>query len=170
MTYSEKIVKLRKANGYSQETFAKLVGVSRQAVYKWEAGQSYPEAEKLIEIKKLFGIKIDDLLDDSYEVVIEKKPAKKKEKKAEKPAEEVKEAPVEEVPAAEAPAEEAKEAPAEEKKEESPEAPAKEETPAPAEEKKTEEKPAEEKAHKPQPQPQQKNGGFLGFLFGRNRK
>ena len=79
MTYSEKIVKLRKANGYSQEVFAKLVGVSRQAVYKWEAGQSYPEAEKLIEIKKLFGIKIDDLLDDSYEVVIEKKPTKKKE-------------------------------------------------------------------------------------------
>ena len=87
MTYSEKIVKLRKANGYSQEVFAKLVGVSRQAVYKWEAGQSYPEAEKLMEIKKLFGIKIDDLLDDSYEVVIEKKPAKKT-KKAEKPAEE----------------------------------------------------------------------------------
>jgi len=78
MTYSEKIVKLRKANGYSQETFAKAVGVSRQAVYKWESGISYPEAEKLIEIKKLLGIKIDDLLDDSYEVVVEKKPVEKK--------------------------------------------------------------------------------------------
>ena len=58
MTYSEKIVKLRKANGYSQEAFAKLVGVSRQAVYKWEAGQSYPEAEKLSEIKKLLGAEV----------------------------------------------------------------------------------------------------------------
>ncbi len=160
MTYSEKIVKLRKANGYSQETFAKLVGVSRQAVYKWEAGQSYPEAEKLIEIKKLFGIKIDDLLDDSYEVVIEKKPTKKKEKKAEKPAEET-------VPVAE---EAKEEAPAAEQAKE--EAPAVEETPAaPAIEEKKAEKPAEEKPqHKPQPQPQQKNGGFLGFLFGRNKK
>ncbi len=114
MTYSEKIVKLRKANGYSQEVFAKLVGVSRQAVYKWEAGQSYPEAEKLIEIKKLFGIKIDDLLDDSYEVVIEKKPTKKKtEKKAEKPAEELETEAVETAPAEEK---------AEEKTEEKPQA------------------------------------------------
>ena len=143
MTYSEKIVKLRKANGYSQEVFAKLVGVSRQAVYKWEAGQSYPEAEKLIEIKKLFGIKIDDLLDikiddlldDSYEVVIEKKPTKKKtEKKAEKPAEEVETEAVET-------------APVEEKAEE-----------------KVEEKPqAKAQAQK------NNNNGFLGFLFGRKK-
>ena len=105
MTYNEKIVKLRKANGYSQETFAKLVGVSRQAVYKWESGTSYPEAEKLIEIKKLLGIKIDDLLDDSYEVVIEKKAKKKKEEEAP----EVKEEPKAEVKA---------EVKAEEKKEE----------------------------------------------------
>lgn len=113
MTYNEKIVKLRKANGYSQETFAKLVGVSRQAVYKWESGTSYPEAEKLIEIKKLLGIKIDDLLDDSYEVVIEKKAKKKKEEEKPEVAEEVKveekveEKPVEkkeEVKAAPAPA------------------------------------------------------------------
>ena len=152
MTYSEKIVKLRKANGYSQETFAKLVGVSRQAVYKWEAGQSYPEAEKLIEIKKLFGIKIDDLLDDSYEVVIEKKPTKKKEKKTESPAEEVATEEVKEVA----------EAPAEEKAEET--APAAEEKPA---EEKAEEK---AKAQPQQPQAQKSNqGGFLGFLFGRKK-
>ena len=150
MTYSEKIVKLRKANGYSQETFAKLVGVSRQAVYKWEAGQSYPEAQKLIEIKKLFGIKIDDLLDDSYEVVIEKKPTKKK--KAEKPAEEVATEEVKEVA----------EAPAEEKAEET--APVAEEKPA---EEKAEEK---AKAQPQQPQAQKSNqGGFLGFLFGRKK-
>lgn len=80
MKYNEKIVALRKANGFTQEGFARAVGVTRQAVYKWEVGDSYPEAEKLMAIKQLFGISIDDLLDDSYEVIVEKakKPARKK--------------------------------------------------------------------------------------------
>ena len=80
MKYNEKIVALRKANGFTQEAFAREVGVTRQAVYKWEVGDSYPEAEKLIAIKKLFGISIDDLLDDSFDVIVEKpkKPARKK--------------------------------------------------------------------------------------------
>ena len=80
MKYNEKIVALRKANGFTQEGFAREVGVTRQAVYKWEVGDSYPEAEKLIAIKRLFGISIDDLLDDSFDVIIEKpkKPARKK--------------------------------------------------------------------------------------------
>ena len=56
MKYNEKIVALRKANGFTQEGFAKAVGVTRQAVYKWEVGDSYPEAEKLLAIKALFGI------------------------------------------------------------------------------------------------------------------
>ena len=72
MKYNEKIVALRKANGFTQEGFARAVGVTRQAVYKWEVGDSYPEAEKLIAIKLLFGISIDDLLDDTYEVIVEK--------------------------------------------------------------------------------------------------
>lgn len=72
MKYNEKIVALRKANGFTQEGFAKAVGVTRQAVYKWEVGDSYPEAEKLIAIKALFGISIDDLLDDTFDVIIEK--------------------------------------------------------------------------------------------------
>lgn len=80
MKYNEKIVALRKANGFTQEGFARAVGVTRQAVYKWEVGDSYPEAEKLIAIKMLFGISIDDLLDDSFDVIVEKakKPARKK--------------------------------------------------------------------------------------------
>ena len=161
MTYSEKIVKLRKANGYSQEAFAKLVGVSRQAVYKWEAGQSYPEAEKLIEIKKLFGIKIDDLLDDSYEVVIEKKATKKKSEKKAETSEAVEEKAAEVTEAPEEKAAEVKEAPAEEKKEEAPAEEKKEDSPA-------QEKSAEEKAHKA-PQSQKNSGGLLGFLFGRKK-
>ena len=68
MTFSEKLVRLRKNNYMTQEEFSKKVGVSRQAVYKWESGQSYPEAMALVKIKELFGISIDNLLDDTYEV------------------------------------------------------------------------------------------------------
>lgn len=75
MTFNEKLVKLRKLRGITQDEFASAVGVSRQAVYKWESGQSYPEVSKLIEIKALFNISIDDLLDDNYEVIL---PEKKK--------------------------------------------------------------------------------------------
>ena len=82
MTFSEKLVKLRKLKGLTQDEFASAIGVSRQAVYKWECGQSYPEVPKLIEMKKLFGISIDDLLDESYEVVLPEKTKRKRTPKA----------------------------------------------------------------------------------------
>lgn len=78
MTFNEKLVKLRKLKGITQDEFASAVGVSRQAVYKWESGQSYPEVPKLMEMKLLFGISIDDLLDDSYEVILPEKKIKRK--------------------------------------------------------------------------------------------
>lgn len=90
MTFSEKLVILRKIKSLTQDEFASAVGVSRQAVYKWESGQSYPEVSKLLEIKLLFGISIDDLLDDTFEIAL---PEKKKRKRAPK----VKEAPSEKV-------------------------------------------------------------------------
>ena len=83
MTFKEKIVKLRKLKGLTQDEFASAVGVSRQAVYKWECGQSYPEVAKLLEIKFLFGISIDDLLDESYEVIVPEKKKRKRKPKAE---------------------------------------------------------------------------------------
>ena len=83
MTFKEKIVKLRKLKGLTQDEFASAVGVSRQAVYKWECGQSYPEVSKLLEIKFLFGISIDDLLDESYEVIVPEKKKRKRKPKAE---------------------------------------------------------------------------------------
>lgn len=107
MTFKEKIVKLRKLKGLTQDEFASAVGVSRQAVYKWECGQSYPEVAKLLEIKFLFGISIDDLLDESYEVIVPEKKKRKRKPKAEDGA-----------AAAAAPAPEAEPAP--EKKEEEP--------------------------------------------------
>ena len=79
MTFKEKIINLRKIKGLTQDEFAKAVGVSRQAVYKWESGQSYPEVPKILEIKLLFNVSIDDLLDDSFDIPL---PEKKKRKKS----------------------------------------------------------------------------------------
>ena len=81
MTFKEKLVILRKSKGLTQDEFASAVGVSRQAVYKWESGQSYPEVPKLLEMKILFTISIDELLDDSYDIPL---PEKKKRKRAPK--------------------------------------------------------------------------------------
>ena len=81
MTFKEKLVILRKSRGLTQDEFASAVGVSRQAVYKWESGQSYPEVPKLLEMKLLFSISIDELLDDSYDIPL---PEKKKRKRASK--------------------------------------------------------------------------------------
>ncbi len=78
MKFSEKIVKLRKMKGLTQDEFASAVGVSRQAVYKWESGQSYPEVAKLLEIKLLFDISIDNLLDENYEVIVPEKKKKRR--------------------------------------------------------------------------------------------
>lgn len=91
MTFSQKLVVLRKIKHLTQDEFASAVGVSRQAVYKWESGQSYPEALKLVEMKLLFGISIDDLLDDTFEIELPKKKRRRKPKaeNAEAVAEEV---------------------------------------------------------------------------------
>lgn len=85
MTFKEKLVRLRKLKGLTQDEFAGAVGVSRQAVYKWESGQSYPEVSKLLEIKALFNISIDDLLDENYEVVLPEKKKRKRVVKDTKP-------------------------------------------------------------------------------------
>ena len=77
MTFKEKLVILRKMKGITQDDFASAVGVSRQAVYKWECGQSYPEVPKLLEMKLLFGISLDELLDDSYDIPIPEKKKKR---------------------------------------------------------------------------------------------
>ena len=84
MTFKEKLVILRKKKHLTQDEFASAVGVSRQAVYKWESGQSYPEVPKLLEMKLLFGITIDELLDDTYDIELPEKKKRKKIAKDEK--------------------------------------------------------------------------------------
>lgn len=58
---SEKIYTLRRKSGLSQEQLAEKIGVSRQAVSKWEGGQSAPELDKLKALSECFQITMDEL-------------------------------------------------------------------------------------------------------------
>lgn len=64
MRLGEKISKLRKENNYTQEQLADILGVSRQAISKWESNITYPETDKLIRISELFDCSLDYLLKD----------------------------------------------------------------------------------------------------------
>ena len=64
---SEKLYKLRKNSGLSQEQLAEQLNVSRQAISKWESGTAVPESEKLINISNYFGVSVDYLLKDDAE-------------------------------------------------------------------------------------------------------
>ena len=68
MSFHSKMIKLRKIKCMTQENFATEVGVSRQSVYKWESGQSYPDVEKLLKIARTFGVTVDDMLNDEMDV------------------------------------------------------------------------------------------------------
>ena len=59
--FSENIVRLRKINQMTQEDIAEAVGVSRQAVAKWESGETIPDLEKCKLLAELFGVSLDDL-------------------------------------------------------------------------------------------------------------
>ena len=67
MTVGDKLAKLRKENNYTQEQLADILGVSRQAISKWESNISYPETEKLIRMSELFHCSLDYLLKDKMD-------------------------------------------------------------------------------------------------------
>lgn len=67
MTLGDKLAKLRKAHSYTQEQLAELLGVSRQAISKWESNAAYPETEKLIRLGRLYKCSMDYLLMDEAE-------------------------------------------------------------------------------------------------------
>lgn len=69
MILADKIIQLRKKNGWSQEELAEQMNVSRQAVCKWEGAQSIPDINKLIQLSKLFNVSIDYLLKDEIEQI-----------------------------------------------------------------------------------------------------
>ena len=69
MILADKIIRERKRLGLSQEELAEKMNVSRQAVSKWEGGQSIPEIEKILQLSSLFGVTTDYLLKDEIEAV-----------------------------------------------------------------------------------------------------
>ena len=60
--FQDRLYQLRRARGISQEELAGLVGVSRQAVQKWEAGTSMPDVENLVALSGYFGVTLDYLI------------------------------------------------------------------------------------------------------------
>lgn len=91
---AKRLYEYRKANGYSQEELAAKIGVSRQAISKWERSESSPDTENLIALAKLYGVTLDTLLMGEAEPsAAPKEPekaeadAQEKEKPQEQPAE-----------------------------------------------------------------------------------
>ena len=61
---ANKLTALRKHNGLSQESLAEKIGVSRQAVSKWERGEASPDTENILALSKLYCVSLDDILGD----------------------------------------------------------------------------------------------------------
>lgn len=67
MILADKIIKLRKENGWSQEELAVRMDVSRQSVSKWESMNSIPDLDKIVKLSQLFGVSTDYLLKDEMD-------------------------------------------------------------------------------------------------------
>ena len=69
-TIGEKIFRLRRQHGISQEELADKINVTRQAVSKWETGSAVPNSENITALCKLFNVSADYFLDDSKEIAV----------------------------------------------------------------------------------------------------
>lgn len=67
MIIADKIILLRKKNGWSQEELADKMNVSRQSVSKWEGAQTVPDIDKILLLSRLFGVTTDYLIKDEVE-------------------------------------------------------------------------------------------------------
>lgn len=69
---ADRLIKLRKKHGYSQEELADKLGLSRQAVSKWERAEASPDTDNLICLAKLYNVSLDELLstDDDVETIV----------------------------------------------------------------------------------------------------
>ncbi|MDE6004978.1 MAG: helix-turn-helix domain-containing protein [Oscillospiraceae bacterium] len=72
MTFAEKLKELRKKTHMSQETLAEKLGVSRQAVTKWETDRGIPDISNMMMISSLFGISVDEFLSEEKSAVMRK--------------------------------------------------------------------------------------------------
>ena len=75
MNLADNLKRIRKDNNLSQEQLAEKLGVSRQAVSKWESGVSYPEMDKVIQICNLFDLNINELINENIKDIKEMKEA-----------------------------------------------------------------------------------------------
>lgn len=64
MKFNEKLLMIRKKQGLSQEELGMELQVSRQTISKWEAGQSYPDFQRLVMLSDYFGMTLDELVKD----------------------------------------------------------------------------------------------------------
>lgn len=64
MNFNEKLIKLRKEKGLSQEELGTEIGVSRQTISKWELAQSYPDFQRLVLLSDYFHMSLDTLVKD----------------------------------------------------------------------------------------------------------
>ena len=68
MILADKIIELRKKNGWSQEDLAEKLDVSRQSISKWEGAQSVPDMNKILKLSEVFSVSTDYLLKDEMEL------------------------------------------------------------------------------------------------------
>ena len=80
MEFNEKLQKLRKQKGLTQEELAEVLFVSRTAISKWESGRGYPNIESLKAIAKFFSVTVDELLSTDEVLTIAEEDNKRKEK------------------------------------------------------------------------------------------
>ncbi|MBD5082877.1 MAG: helix-turn-helix transcriptional regulator [Clostridiales bacterium] len=69
MIFADKLIKLRRQKGWSQEELAERMSVTRQSVSKWESMQSLPDIDRILQLSELFGVSTDYLLKDEVEEV-----------------------------------------------------------------------------------------------------
>lgn len=70
MSFGENLQMLRKKNQLSKEGLAEMLGVSRQAVSKWELGEGYPEVDKLLILSKKTNVSLDSLLSEENTQIV----------------------------------------------------------------------------------------------------
>ena len=81
---ANRLAKLRKEKGYSQEELAEKLGLSRQAVSKWDRAESSPDTDNLICLAKLYNVSLDELLRTEEDIESIKESVKEKEIKEKK--------------------------------------------------------------------------------------
>ena len=78
MILADKLIELRKKNGWSQEELAEQLDVSRQSISKWESAQSTPDMNRILKMSDIFGVSTDYLLKDAMVMLPEERCGNKK--------------------------------------------------------------------------------------------